>query len=241
MDKNQDPPRTRGSIDWEDVRRRIAAAEASLAGLDEMSPEELQKVWARRAAQLAARPQQQDQDEQVELVLIQLGYELYGLDVQHVFDIKPLEQITRVPRVPNWVAGVVNLRGRILSVIDLRRLFGLSPAEPRHEQETEIATLGADGFLIVVQSPAMEVALLVDDVLTIEALPASQIQDASGTMRGLRPEYVRGVAERTGGDVALGGTLQIETMREKRDMLVVLDLPALLADARLVIHHVEII
>lgn len=222
MKQAQDMQATRKAIDWEDVRRRIAAAEAALAGLDDISTENLHKIWARRAAQLAKKPTQQDQDEQIELAVVQLGRELYGLDVQYVFDIKPLMQITRVPRVPNWVAGVVNLRGRILSVVDLRLLFGL-PAAARSNEE-DFHTLGAQGFLVVVETPSMEVALLCDDVLTIETLPVSQIQESSGVVRGLRPEYVLGVIERAQGD-----------------LLVILDVPALLADDRLIIHHVEII
>ncbi len=222
MNQTQDAPQTHETIDWEDVRQRIAAAQAALVELDEISPEELQKAWARRAAQLAKKPTQQDQDEQIELVVVQLGRELYGLDVQYVFDIKPLMQITRVPRVPNWVAGVVNLRGRILSVVDLRLLFGL-PAAARNVEE-DFHTLGAKGFLVVVESSVMQVALLCDDVLTVETLPISQIQESSGSIRGLRPEYVLGVIER-----AQGG------------LLVILDVPALLADEKLIIHHVEVI
>jgi purine-binding chemotaxis protein CheW len=222
MNQTQDAPLARKAIDWEDVRQRIAAAEAALAGLDEISTENLHKIWARRAAQLAKKPIEQDQDEQIELAVVQLGRELYGLDVQYVFDIKPLMQITRVPRVPNWVAGVVNLRGRILSVVDLRLLFGL-PAATR-SGEGDFHTLGERGFLVVVETPAMQVALLCDDVLTIETLPVSQIQESSGVVRGLRPEYVLGVVERPQGG-----------------LLVILDAPALLADDRLIIHHVEII
>jgi purine-binding chemotaxis protein CheW len=222
MKQAQDAPLARKAIDWEDVRRRIAAAEAALAGLDEISTENLHKIWARRAAQLAKKPTQQDQDEQIELVVVQLGRELYGLDVRYVFDIKPLMQITRVPRVPNWVAGVVNLRGRILSVVDLRLLFGLPAAARGGEQDFH--TLGAQGFLVVVETPAMQVALLCDDVLTVETFPVSQIQESSGVVRGLRPEYVLGVIERA-----------------QDGLLVILDVPALLADDRLIVHHVEII
>jgi len=226
-------------IDWEDVRRRIAATEATLHEMDQVSPEELQEIWARRAAQLAQVPTLEDQDEQIELVLIQLGRELYALEAQYVFTIQPLEQVTRVPRVPDWVTGVVNLRGHILSVIDLRRLFGLEPAE-LDEKDDEIHTLGKDGFLVVVETPDMAVALLTDDVLTIETLPINQIQEATGTIRGLRPEYVRGVAVRAQNDTSYTEAAQ-KAPHRKSDMLVILDLPALLADERLIIHHVEII
>lgn len=210
-------------FDWESAYQRIAAANAALTGLDETSPEVVQQIWARRAAQLAQVPAQEDEGEQIELVLVQLGREIHGLEAQYVHDLRPAEQITRVPRVPGWVAGVVNLRGRILSVIDLKRFFGLAQAEANGERKT---TPGPD--LVVIETPDMEVALLADDVLAVETLPARQVQDTTDTIWGVRPEYVRGVAERRSGDTPTNG---------EGSMLVVLDLPALLADERLIIHE----
>lgn len=211
------------TFDWQGVQQRVAAAEVALAGLDETLPAVLEQVWARRAAQLAQVPVQEDEDERVELVLIQLGRELYGLEVQYIFDIKPVEQITRVPRVPEWVSGVVNLRGRIFSVLDLRRFFGLA-----QEQDADSAGLS---YLVVVETPDMEVALLADGVLNVEALPARHIQEATTTVRGLRPEYVRGVTERN------GRAARSTPTNGDGDLLVVLDLPALLSDERLIIHE----
>jgi purine-binding chemotaxis protein CheW len=201
-----------GAFDWEDIRQRIAAAGAALSGMGQLAPEVVQEILERRAAQLAEVPLQEEEGERIELALIRLGSEIYGLEVRYVFDIRPVEQITRVPRVPDWVAGVVNLRGRILSVLDLQRFFGLPPAER-----------DGDGFLVVVETPDVEVALLADDVLAVEVLPTSQVQDVADTIRGLPPEYVRGVAE-------LGGN-------GDGPMMVVLDLPALLADKKLIVRE----
>jgi purine-binding chemotaxis protein CheW len=210
------------TFDWESVRQRIRAANAALAGLDETAPEIVQQIWAHRAAQLAEVPIEEDEGDQIDLVLIQLGREVYGLDAQQVYDVRPAEHITRVPRVPDWVAGVVNLRGRILSVLDLRRFLGLAQAETNGKGE---ATPGPD--LVVIETPDMEIALVADNALAVEALSASQIQEASDTIRGIHPEYVRGVAERRDGDTLASGD----------GLLVVLDLPALLADERLIIHE----
>jgi purine-binding chemotaxis protein CheW len=225
-------------FDWQSVRERIAAANASLTDSDEISPELLHKIWARRAAQLAEVPPQEDESEHIQLVLFRLGREIYGVNAQHVFDIRPAELITHVPRVPDWVTGVVNLRGRVLSVVDLRRFFGLPcaesadarhPADGRHpDEDNGSEPVEETHHLMVVETPNMEVALLTDEVLTIEALPTSQIRDTAGTIRGLRPEYVRGVVTRENGDADAG---------KNSAMLVVLDLPALLGDERLIIHE----
>jgi len=202
-------------FDWDSIHQHIATVSAALEKSDETVPEVMEQVWARRAERLAEVPVQPDEGEQIQLVLLRLGREVYGIDVQYVFDIRPVEprSVTRVPRVPNWVAGVVNLRGRILSVIDLQRFLGLSPAE-----STDHST--ATRCLVVVETPEMELALLADEALPMETVSVSRIQDATGTIRGIRPEYMRGIADRSNGD-----------------SMVILNLPALLADKQLIVHE----
>ena len=216
MSANDSHKELKGNFDWEAVRQQIAKANAALKGTGEIAPELMQRVWAQRAAQLAKPPLQEKAGEQTELALLQLGREVYGVDVQYVREIRPAVQITRVPRVPEWVTGVVNLRGRILSVLDLRRFFGLAPAEAKEE---ESITPFPD--LVVVETPAMEVALLAEDVLAIELFPSNQMQSVADTIRGIGSEYVCGVIEQGG----------------RAPMIVVLDLPALLADKRLIIEE----
>jgi purine-binding chemotaxis protein CheW len=204
------------AFDWDGVHGRIAAVSAALEEMEGAAPELVERIWAQRAAQLARPPAREEEGGQIELALIQLGREVYGIKVQHILEIRPAVRITRVPRVPEWVTGVVNLRGRILSVLDLRRFFGLAPAETKDEDRV---TPFLD--LVVVETPAMEVALLAEDVLEIEPFPTSQMQSVAETIRGVSSEYVRGVVER--------GT--------EAPMIVVLDLPALLADERLIIQE----
>jgi purine-binding chemotaxis protein CheW len=221
---NDDKTLETPGFDWVEVRQRIMAG-AATDGPETVTQERLEEVWARRAEALARPSVQEDGGEQLQVVVVRLGHELYGLEAQHIFTIRPAAQITRVPRVPNWVAGVVNLRGRILSVIDLRSLFGLAA----REQDGKGGVAEAP-CLVVVEMPEMEVALLVDEVLTVETLPAGQIQEATGAVRGLRTEYVRGVVER-------GERVGAGSADGSGSLLVLLDLLALLTDSRLIIHE----
>ena len=226
MDESYGDAGEERGFDWDAIRQRTAEAALAMEESIEVSPEELQEIWARRAAELAQVPADEDEGEHSRLLLLRLGREIYGIDAQYVFNVKPAELITYVPRVPEWVAGVVNLRGRIFSVVDLRRFFGLPAAEIKEGDDSGYGE--RVDHLVVVETPDMEIALLVDDVLTVEPLPASRIQDTSGTVRGLRPEYVRGVVTRVGEDA---------DTEENGSMVVVLDLLALLADERLVVHE----
>jgi purine-binding chemotaxis protein CheW len=198
-------------------------------GAPPMGQREMLEILDRRAARLAEALVEEETGEQANLLLIRLGREVYGLEAQYVDRVQPVDadRITRVPRVPNWVAGMVNLRGRVLSVIDLVKLFSLSRETSLSAPDDSVG--GNESCLVVVSTPHMEVALLADNVLAVEPTPTAKIQEARETVRGLRPEYVRGVSECTRSLITSDG--------EDNPIVVVLDVPALLADERLVVHE----
>ncbi len=202
-------------FDWDEARERIARAVASLSGAEE-TPEVVAALLERRTAQLAQAIEKAELEELVDLVLVQLGCEVYGLEAQYVIDMRPVERVTRVPRVPAWVTGVVNWRGHVISVLDLRRWWDLPQPE----------ALGGTGetvpYLVMVETSDLSVALLVDNVLAVETVPWHAVQEVGGTVRRLRAEYVRGIVERE---------------QAQGHMAVVLDLATVLADPQLIIHE----
>lgn len=217
-------PKARSEIDWESVRRQIDAANEKLSSSEEISPAALEQAWARRSVQVAQKIKAEDEGEILKVAIISLDHELYGLDVRYIFDIRDLERVTFVPRVPPWVLGVVNWRGRILSVIDFRRFLGL----PSNKAETQ----GNTGQrLIVVQEGEMEIGLRADEVFMIEAIPAVKIRKEEGDVRGIKPELVNGVFIRTGQDQ------NAPVAQNGEGIVVLLNLPSLLADPKLVIRE----
>jgi purine-binding chemotaxis protein CheW len=220
---------TRAAVDWEAVRRQIDEASQKLANSEEISPAALEQAWARRSAQIAQKIQEEQQGEVVKAAIISLDNELYGLDVQYIFDIRVLEHITFVPRVPAWVLGVVNWRGRILSVIDLRRFLGLSSNNASQDKVTPALAGGARETaqrLVVLQAGEMEVGIQADEVFLIESIPVSKINTNDGMARAIKPEFVSGLFMRAG-----------EKTQNQQGIVVLLNLPALLADPHLVIHE----
>ena len=197
---------------------------------DQRGPSREEQILAERAARLAERLDEEDPGERMGLLLVRLGGELFGLDAQSVDRVQPVEQLTRVPRVPDWVRGVTNLRGRLLSVVDLVRFFGLptrSLTGNGDEQGLEAAE--KQQYIVVIKTAEMELALLASDVLAVEDIPTGRLREAAAMVRGLRAEYVRGIAERSPDRVQANGGSD--------DLIVVLDLPALLQDARLIVHE----
>lgn len=216
-------------INWDEMHKKIIESTAKTAWVEDLPVEQLADAWARRAAQFAHTVEAEDQGEQVELAIIRLGREIYGLDVRFLFDIRPLTHLTHVPRTPSWVAGVVNLRGRIVSVLDLQRYLNLPGGEGKESQF-------AERQMAVVETPDMELAILVDEVQSMETIPVQKIQEATSAVRGIRMEYVQGVVVYEQGSNSLIGSSNGHSDQEN-SMLVILDLPALLADSRLIIHE----
>ncbi len=223
-------------FDWEAARQRINQVRAALNEDKETRPEVLQRVWAERAVKEADAGVDIEGGAQVELVVVRLGRELYGLEASYVFRIDEVGQIARVPHVPDWVAGVANVRGRILSMFDVQKFLGLEGDSVSSREEQNGKENGQHAlYFIVVETPEMELGLLVDDILSVITLPQAQIREATDTVRGIPLEYVRGVVE----DVQdrLDDVLDDARLNVKNAMLVVLDVRALLADDHLVIRE----
>lgn len=119
-----------------------------------------------------------------QIVAFHLDAETYGIDIAMIQEIIRLPEITRVPRATPDVEGVINLRGRIVPVVDLRTRLGLGDkARP------------ATARVIVVESPNGTVGLVVDGVQGVLCLPASGIEAPSELVSGASEDHIRGVGK----------------------------------------------
>src|SRR6185295_13275165 len=115
-------------------------------------PIHIDRILEERARALAHVPPDENHSDESELVVLALGAERYGLDILQVQSIQPLAGLARVPGLPPFWAGLVNMRGRLYPVLNLHRYLAL-PGQP-----------AADGKVIVVAANGLSVALWVDDV-----------------------------------------------------------------------------
>ncbi|HSC32293.1 MAG TPA: chemotaxis protein CheW [Gemmatimonadaceae bacterium] len=113
-----------------------------------------------------------------------LGDEEYGMEILAVHEIIGVLPMTRVPRTPPFVRGVINLRGRVISIIDLRRKFELPACEP-----------GPTSCIIVVAAHAAHVGLLVDRVSEVADIGAADIAPPPPLGAGAHTDYLVGVAK----------------------------------------------
>jgi purine-binding chemotaxis protein CheW len=121
---------------------------------------------------------------EVKVIIFRLKDEEYGVEVSQVKSIEKLEHITRVPRTPKFVKGVINLRGVVTPIIDLRNRFGLE--EAAYTESTRI---------IIVAVGELEVGLIVDAANDVIDIPVNAIEPPPEVVGGVEAAYLRGVAK----------------------------------------------
>jgi len=127
---------------------------------------------------------QEVRSQELQLVAFRLGNETYAVDIQQVQEIIRMQQITRVPGAPFFVEGVINLRGRIIPVIDLRKRLGL----PRGEETDEVR-------IVVVEVPPHKVGMIVDAVEEVLRLSEENIEAPSSLVASVDEQYLKGVGK----------------------------------------------
>ncbi len=208
-------------IDHSKEDQSLEAVDTALATIEE--------IFARRAAQLAQVPEAESESERKPLALFWLGQEIYAVEAEYVIEVRPAKNITRVPRVPKWIAGVVNLRGRILSVMKLDAFFGISTGSMIADSQNGQEETEKNPYLVVVQSQDLELAFLVDAIITVDDFIETHIRQDSNSVYGIPQEYVLGVM-----DYESHNLINDET---KTMPVAVLDLPTLLVDEKLIIRE----
>ena len=170
-------------INWKEVHRRLDTAKEALEKGWSPSKAEKKRILKTRAEVLAREPDKIEQGEQIEVVGFTLSYEQYGVESQYVREVYPLKEFTPVPCTPAFVLGIINLRGAILSILDLRKFFDLP--------ETGLGDLNR---VIVLSSEDMEFGVLADAITGVRKVLRDGLQPPPPTFTGLRREYLKGVS-----------------------------------------------
>ncbi|ABB38837.1 CheW protein [Oleidesulfovibrio alaskensis G20] len=128
--------------------------------------------------------QRKQDDELLQLVTFSIGEEEFGVEILKVQEIIRTMEITKVPRAPEFVEGVINLRGKVIPIIDLRRRFGLD--SKKHDKHTRI---------IVIEINNMIVGFIVDSVSEVLRIPAGTVEPPPPVVAGMESDYISGVGK----------------------------------------------
>ena len=120
-----------------------------------------------------------------------LADEEYGLQILKVREIIGMMSITPVPRTPRYIRGVLNLRGKVIPVVDLRCKFGMEATEDTEETCIIVAE-------VVVGDETVQMGILVDTVSEVLDIPAKDIEKAPDFGLGIDADFIRGMAKSDG-------------------------------------------
>ena len=171
------------STNFSEVGQRLETARAALENIWAPSAEETRRILQTRALTLAQEASLGEGVEDVTEVLeFTLAYERYAVETQYVNQVAMLEQLIPLPCTPDFVLGIVNLRGAILPVLDLKNFF-----------ELPVKGLTDLNKIIFLQSEKVLFGILADEIIGVRNTRLRNVQSSLPTLTGIRKDYLRGV------------------------------------------------
>lgn len=146
-------------------------------------------------------------DEVLQWVTFRLEGELYGINVIQVQEVLRVTEIAPVPGAPDYVLGIINLRGNVVTVIDTRRRFMLSERE-----------IDDDTRIVIIEVMGQIVGLLVDGVAEVVYLRASEVESAPEVGNDESSKYIQGVVSRENGLLIMVDVNKLLSTDEWQDM-----------------------
>src|SRR3972149_683575 len=171
------------NIEWKEIHQRLAASRKVIELESNRTPEEIRKILKTRARVFAREPEDHDKNgESVDVLEFRLASENYAVELPFIQEVCPLKALTTLPGTPPFVTGIVNVRGQIYSVIDIKKFFGLP--------EKGLSDLNK---IIIVQHNGIEFGILADVITGVRSVSLKDIQPSLPTLTGIRQEYLRGI------------------------------------------------
>ena len=149
----------------------------------EGSPEEKRTILRSRAKKLAQGLEKRGSEtDYLEVLEFLLAQETYAIETPFIREVYPLTELTPLPCTPAFIFGLINVRGQILTVMDMKKFFDLP--------EKGITNLNK---VIVVRKDALELGILADEIIGIRNISVNELQPPLSTMSGIHAEYLKGV------------------------------------------------
>ncbi len=125
-----------------------------------------------------------NEDTILQLVTFKLENDEFGVDILKVQEINRMMSITRIPNAPDFIEGVINLRGKIIPIVDLRKKLGFPSKE--YDKATRIIVIELEGIVL---------GFVVDSVSEVLRIPRNTIEPPPSIIRGIESEFIEGVGK----------------------------------------------
>jgi purine-binding chemotaxis protein CheW len=210
-EKNGSHSERSSAAKWEEVYQRLQAVQNTLAQTNAPTADQKRAILKARARSLAQEPLQAQSDgRELEIVEFRLAHETYGFESCYIREVYPLRDFSPVPCTPPFVLGLVNVRGQLLSIVDLKKFFGLASKE-----------LDSHNQAIILRNQTMEFCVLADSLLGVRHVARQSLQPSLPILTGVRNQFLLGI---TSERVII---LDAEKLLSSRDIIVYEEVTAL--------------
>lgn len=176
------PDEEPGSFDWNAIHTRMEAARAGIERWANPTDEEKKAIFKARAKALARFENERSGEEKnLEIVEFLLADGRYGIEISYLRETYPLKEITALPGTPSFVLGLINVRGQILSVFDIKKLFALPDK-----------ALTTSSKIIIIGYNGMEFGIIADAVIGVRNV---LIEETQISFPPAVSEYLQGVTK----------------------------------------------
>jgi purine-binding chemotaxis protein CheW len=172
-----------GGFDWDRAKQRLADLAATLQQIEQVTPQQAKLLMDERARDLALDDARSAvAEDALEILSFQMGDEQFAIETKYIYEVGRWRETTTVPGAPDFMVGLVNLRGDMLAVIDLRHIFGIERRAPT--DLTRLIVLGRD---------RIELSICADAVAEVSTLRPSDVLEAPGSATGFVRDLLLGV------------------------------------------------
>lgn len=169
---------------WEKMKEQISHSSEKLKQIYEISPQIRKSILETRAKKLAQKIKIPVHVPSLDIIEFRLDEERYGLECKYVREVYPLKNLTPIPGTPQFVRGIISVRGEIVSVIDLKKFFELP-----EKGLTDLTRV------IILKNNEMQFGILSEEVMGTLSVPVNEIQPPLPTLTGIRADYLKGIAK----------------------------------------------
>ena len=183
--KTKAPPKAATTEDLGNISKRLESARLILEKRFDLTPAEKRKILKSRSKALAQEPiKEEAAEDYFEVVEFSLADERYAVEGEYVREVIPLKELNGLPCTPPFILGIINVRGQILTVVDIKKFFDLP--------KKGITDLNK---VIIVKMGELELGILADAIIGNLNISLSELQPALPTLTGIREDYLKGVAK----------------------------------------------
>ena len=172
---------------WDELRTRIDKAKASMRKRKSLTGLKISEILHNRAEAIAkASETEEDTSKHISIIEFSLGQEKYAIETQYLKEVTGSNQIFEIPCTPYYIYGVINLRGKIITVIDLKKYLQLN-----------YKGISDSSSIVIVEYKNSQVGLVADSIEGIHDISIEEIQNSKPKLKNIKDTFLQGITQDT--------------------------------------------